>query len=529
MSSSGGIVDSRMPVPWLAAALVLPLTVLVWFTVSWATSPLRRFPGPFLAGYTNLWRLIQVQSNDCHLSLKKLHDKYGPVVRIGPNLLDLDYPELIKTIYSTDGKWRKTEFYENNSAMVNGKQTFHMFSTTDEAEHSRMKRPVAKYFSLSHVLALEPHMDTVIRDLIKNLDARFINPKKSCDLGDWVAFYAWDLISSATFSRRFGFMDAGHDFDQTITIADKSMDYFSAVGQMPWLDYLLDKNPWMRIGPPNLSNITRISLESLVARMQGKDANFDPKTPDYLQHFLDSKTAHPALIDDGTIMGYLLVNLLAGADTTAITIRAMFYFCLKSPRTDIYRRLVDEVRAAGFAVDEPAPYSAARHLPYLEAVVREAMRLHPAVSMPLERYVPAGGLALPGGAGFVPAGTAVGMNAFVTGRNKGGVWGEGGEKDVEEFRPERWLKREGPDGGETETDEEYKVRLQKMNAADLSFGGGARICTGRNLALVEVYKVVATLVNRYDIELEDPEREWDVTCRWFLRQKGLVTKISLRK
>lgn len=39
--------------------------------------------------------------------IKKLHDKYGPVVRIGPNLLDLDYPELIKTIYSTDGKWLK--------------------------------------------------------------------------------------------------------------------------------------------------------------------------------------------------------------------------------------------------------------------------------------------------------------------------------------------------------------------------------------------------------------------------------------
>ncbi len=39
--------------------------------------------------------------------IKKLHDQYGPAVRIGPNLLDLDYAELIRTIYSTDGKWRK--------------------------------------------------------------------------------------------------------------------------------------------------------------------------------------------------------------------------------------------------------------------------------------------------------------------------------------------------------------------------------------------------------------------------------------
>jgi cytochrome P450 len=322
------------------------------------------------------------------------------------------------------------------------------------------------------------------------------------------------MISSATFSRRFGYMDAGHDFDKTLAIADKAVDYFSMVGQIPWADYLLDKNPIMRIGPPNLSNVTRISLESLITRMQGKDTNFDPSTPDYLHHFIESKTSHPDLVDDGVIMGYLLVNMLAGADTTAITIRAIFYFCLKNPAA--LRRLAAEVRAAGFAKDQPLPYATARQMPYLEAVVREAMRLHPAVAMPLERYVPTGGLTLPDGS-YVPAGAAVGMNAYILGRNKG-VWGE----DAEEFRPERWLRREG------ETDEALKARLQKMNAADLSFGGGSRICTGRNLALVEVYKVVATLVNRYEIELDDPSREWEVMCRWFWRQKGLVTKMSAR-
>jgi hypothetical protein len=101
-------------------------------------------------------------------------------------------------------------------------------------------------------------------------------------------------------------------------------------------------------------------------------------------------------------------------------------------------------------------------------------------------------------------------------RNKG-VWGE----DADEFRPERWLKGEG------EAEEEYKARLQRMNAAELAFGGGSRICMGRNLALVEVYKIVATLVNRYEIELAHPEKEWHVICRWFMRQKGLETKISL--
>lgn len=46
-----------------------------------------------------------------HIKIKELHEKYGPVVRIGPNTLDFDIPELIKTIYGTDGKWRKVRSF----------------------------------------------------------------------------------------------------------------------------------------------------------------------------------------------------------------------------------------------------------------------------------------------------------------------------------------------------------------------------------------------------------------------------------
>lgn len=44
---------------------------------------------------------------------------------------------------------------------------------------------------------------------------------------------AWDLITSATFSRRFGYMDAGHDFDGNINMSDQTADYFGSIGQLP--------------------------------------------------------------------------------------------------------------------------------------------------------------------------------------------------------------------------------------------------------------------------------------------------------
>jgi hypothetical protein len=128
---------------------------------------------------------------------------------------------------------------------------------------------------------------------------------------------------------------------------------------MPFLDFWLDKNPVKRIGPPNLGNITGIAFGHLMARLEGKDENFNPAFPDFLQRFIDAKKSHPDVVDEGIIMGYLLVNLLAGADTTAITVRAAFYYLLKNPSA--YRKLVEEIRAAGFG--EVVPYDAARQLP----------------------------------------------------------------------------------------------------------------------------------------------------------------------
>lgn len=137
---------------------------------------------------------------------------------------------------------------------------------------------------------------------------------------------------------------------------------------MPFLDFLLDKNPVKRIGPPNLGNITGIAFGHLMTRLEGKDENFNPANPDFLQRFIDAKKTHPDIVDEGIIMGYLLVNLLAGADTTAITVRAAFYYLLKNPAA--YQKLVEEVRAAGFG--DVAPYDVARQLPCKFSLARPA-------------------------------------------------------------------------------------------------------------------------------------------------------------
>ena len=79
-----------------------------------------------------------------------------------------------------------------------------------------------------------------------------------------------------------------------------------------------------------------------------------------------------------------------------------------------------------------------------------------------------------------------------------------------------------------ETEKNFHARLREMNNADLSFGGGSRICLGMHLGLLQVYKVVATLAVRYDVELVDPGREWKVINSFFARQEGLEVKLRKR-
>lgn len=291
------------------------------------------------------------------------------------------------------------------------------------------------------------------------------------------------------------------------------MDYFSVVGTMPFLDRIFDKNPVYRIGPPGFNTITGISVQHLIDRSTGKDKDtHDPNTPDFLDKFIEAKKADPDNVDDGQIVSWLMVNMIAGADTTAITIRSALYYSLKHPR--VWKKLTEEVLAADFRGRTPPPHKDVRAIPYVDAVLREALRVLPGVAMTLERYVPRGGFSLPQG-DYLPEGTVVGMNPFITNRSKS-IYGE----DAEDFRPERWLRDE--EAGESE--EAFQVRLTRMNKADLSFGAGSRLCIGKHMGLFQAYKVLATLITLYDFELVT-DKEWKVINSWFPRQEGLEVRM----
>ena len=281
---------------------------------------------------------------------------------------------------------------------------------------------------------------------------------------------------------------------------------------MPFLDLFLDKNPVYRLGPPFFGPAVNFSLARLAARRSGTDNHDKTATPDFLDGFIDASLADSDTVTEDILLSYMMANVGAGSDTVATELRSIIYHLYKAPAA--LRRLQAELDAVNAAV--PLSWAAAQALPFLDACVKEGIRLMPGISLPLERVVGPEGLNLPNGGPFLPQGTVVGINPWVVNRDTAVFGADGGS-----FRPERWLVLEG------ESTVEHELRVARMRASDLTFGAGKRQCTGRNLALLECYKIVGSLVRTFDMEPVRPTEEWRTTNSWFLRQTGM--DIRLRK
>jgi hypothetical protein len=92
----------------LGVAVVLLLARVLYLHL---TSPLGHIPGPFWARFTDLWRLVDYYQSTQIETQRRLHEQLGPVVRIGPNIVSLSDPQLVKVVYSTRGEYLKVGRY----------------------------------------------------------------------------------------------------------------------------------------------------------------------------------------------------------------------------------------------------------------------------------------------------------------------------------------------------------------------------------------------------------------------------------
>ncbi|KAF5016196.1 hypothetical protein F66182_12201, partial [Fusarium sp. NRRL 66182] len=291
-------------------------------------------------------------------------------------------------------------------------------------------------------------------------------------------------------------MERREDVNGVISGIERGLQYAGLIGQVPKLhDYLLGNSAFRNFlervmpGRDPIPIVTQMVLKTI---KEYDDEVLSTERTDFLAFLRQQQKSTGVPMSTRDLMNHLMNNLLAGSDTTGISLRAIFYYLLKD--NQVYQTLQQEIDQA---------QEAGQLSPMITQVcIKEAMRMHPGVSYPLERVVPRGGAELCGT--YLPEGTVVGVNAAVIHRNRD-IFGH----DADHFRPERWL-------------EGSEEKIKEMDRNLLTFGAGTRTCIGKNISIMEVGKFVPQMLRQFNVEWASSEPEWQVTTYWFAKQTGLM-------
>lgn len=237
------------PLQELLVNSVLTLVILIVSRFLWnyLRSPLKAFPGPWQASFTNIWRFLETWQGRCELKHLDLHRKLGSAVRIGPNILSLSDPQLINQVYTARNPWMKSDQYNVNDVVIDGVRMKNLFSHQDEKWHSQFLRPIKGLYSMTRVQDNEAGVDLMITSFVEKIRERFIKTGKLCDMSDYITYLAWDVMAQVTFSKDLGILEAGYDVPKIIETSSKVLDYFA----------------------PVCSTAPILSLQSLISFMQG--------------------------------------------------------------------------------------------------------------------------------------------------------------------------------------------------------------------------------------------------------------------
>lgn len=314
----------------------------------------------------------------------------GPIVRLAPNRYSISDPAAIRTIYGPGSKFYKSDYYVPFGApAVDHKD---VFSETNNAKHAAERRKTSSMYAMSSLVSYEPFVDEVNGRFIAAL-ADHAAAGRTFDLFTWLQFYAFDVIGEITIGRSFGLIEAGNDKDGLLhAVHVGSIGYGSMAGLVPevhsWYLWLQEIVPFVS----HIRVIQRVIHREIGIRMQGETIPSDRK--DFMAKCVELNNA--GKFDKFTMANVIGSNIGAGSDTTGISMTAVIYLLMNHP--ECLRKLRDEVDTAAQngKLSSPVTFQEGQKLSYMQATIKEALRLHSAVGQIMSRVVPEGGAELAG-------------------------------------------------------------------------------------------------------------------------------------
>ncbi|TVY81737.1 Cytochrome P450 monooxygenase tropD [Lachnellula suecica] len=452
---------------------------LIWEWRSY--QKLASFKGPFMAKFSNLWICYTTNTKKQYL------DRYI----------------LTFSVNSARSGYKRSTWYLGNRFQPDRD---HVFSIIDDEAHQKRRAQVAIGYSGKEIDGLEELVDKHVQKLIELITKRYISSESylcPMDLARKASFFTLDVITDIAFGSTWGCISQDADVDGWFEATDQYMEVAFWVGSFPVVNRLLripfiakamlpsDKD---RTGAGRLIGMIKSAMEKHV-QTEGHETK-----KDMMGSFFRRGISASVAVSEASLA------TIAGSDTTATAIRATMLFAITNPH--VYRKLqaeIDSVPRKETIISEEQ----AKNLPYLQATIKEGVRIWPPTTSLTSKVTPQEGDTINGV--FIPGGTEIGVCVWGVQRDKK-IYGD----DSMLFNPDRWLRASGEE-------------LESMERSlALVWGHGKNQCLGKSIALLELNKVFFELFKNFDFTLIDPSMPWNSNNIGLWLQKEMFVKVTAR-
>lgn len=440
-----------------------------------------------------------------HIDIAQACKDYGKIARIGPNDLITNDPSIIMRMSAARSPYRRSQWYAA-TAIDHGQN--HIFSEIDEAKHTEHRKKMNYGYSGKENPELESTVDSCLNLFFKLIREKYTSGRgvdRQVDFARIAQYLGIDVVAAIALGEPYGFLEQDDDVHDYIKTQMALLPVFEVLGTFPYLDSIV-RIPWIsKHAMPKPTDNHGMGRIIGMAQKRVHDRFTNPSEKGK-RDMLGSWIAHG--LNEREAATDLVINIVAGSDTIVTALRTTVMYVITHPT--VYTKLQHELSSCQ-ATRPIIRESEAKSLPYLNAVIKECMRVHPPVTGFMTKLTPPEGDWLDGK--FVPGGTNI-MYAAWDFYKDPAVWGA----DVEVFRPERWIEA---------SPEQRAVMDQTIG---LIFGYGRYGCLGKYISELELYKSLAEIFLRYDIALVDPNKRWDSYNRnGFFFQSNMWVRISERE
>ncbi|KAK2792149.1 hypothetical protein FQN52_003917 [Onygenales sp. PD_12] len=435
--------------------------------------PLSKFPGHKLAGATDLYEYyFDVAKRGMFIwEIERMHEKYGPIVRINPEELHIRDAEFFDEIYSAGNK--KRHKYDKWAKMAGAPTS--TSTTVDHDLHRQRRAAINPSFSKRAVVGLEPKVQQKVDTLCERFEA-LARTGEPVRLDVAYGALTTDVITEYCFGYTYNYLlepDFKLEWKESMDMVFEGSQFRRAT---PWLTLAMQQFPdkYILKMVPALGSLIKLQRD---IKMEAQKAIAKPTKmrvtePSIFNSLLESDLVPPEeknadhLVDEGTTI------VAAGVETTAKSLATTTFYILMTP--GVLPRLQEELKKAMPLPTSKATWTQLEQLPYLSAVISEGIRLSYGVTTRTPRQLDE---PLPYKDWVIPARAALSqISYFVTMDPNIFV-------EPERFNPDRWMQEK---------------RLDRYLA---NFGKGSRICLGINLAYAELFLTIATVFRRFDLEM----------------------------